>query len=219
MTNREIFKIYAPANKKWVDWVRPVPFMEINDNTPPYTPLNYILPCVKFIDTKNTAVIVDLPDIRSVEIGILLAKNGFRPIPVYNGVKEQTGSKAVTDNSAIIPALVWGAGVLSELELPDNAPPAFLTDSDRLQQHKISISLFDNSWDLYHQDLPSEKYFLNNGIERILVISNKISRDLKAIFYDYPEKKVEIWWTNGFDEPKRIKRFNRDKKYRVRDNN
>jgi hypothetical protein len=41
-----------------------------------------------------------------------------------------------------------------------------------------------------------------------LVISDKaIPKDLKAIFAEYPKKKVEIFWTDGYEEPKRIKKW------------
>ena len=32
MIGKEIYKIWAPTNKKWVDWVRPVPFVMIDEN-------------------------------------------------------------------------------------------------------------------------------------------------------------------------------------------
>ena len=30
MNGRDIFKIYAPYGAKWIDWVRPVPFVAID---------------------------------------------------------------------------------------------------------------------------------------------------------------------------------------------
>ena len=32
MTGREIYKIWAPFRAKWVDWTRPVPFININND-------------------------------------------------------------------------------------------------------------------------------------------------------------------------------------------
>lgn len=208
MTKREIYKIWAPLGKKWVDWARPVPFLEISNKTSVYKPMGVLLPHLEQLNAEDTttAIIVDLPGATSVEVGIELAKRGYRPIPIYNGVAEQNGSRATTDNHSIVPALVWGASVLSKIELSDNARPAFLTDTHRLQRWKIDCSVFDNSWDVYPQDLPSEKYLIDSGISKILVVGNDLSRDLRAIFAEYTQKKIQIFWTDGYSEPKLIKR-------------
>ena len=210
MTNKEIFRAWAPLNKKWVDWVRPVPFIAINDKTEVFQPSDFMLPCVAKLDKNDTstAIIVDLPGEQSVEAGMLLAQHcGYRPIPIYNGVMEQDGSRATTDNHSVLSALVWGASVLPNVELRDDAPPVFLTDTNRLNTNRLDCSIFDNSWDVYPQDIPSEEYFLKNGITKIVVISDKgVPRDLQAIFAEWPKKKVEILWTDGCDEPKPTKK-------------
>lgn len=209
MRNKEIFKIWAPIGKRWTNWVRPVPFIAIDNTTPEFKPSNYVIPYVQNISNSDgAAIIVDLHGSRSVEIGVLLAKHGFRPIPIYNGTFEQKGSRAVTSNSTILGALVWGASVLKELEIKDDAPPAFLTDTNRLQRKRMDVSIFDNSWDVYHQDLPTEDYLLNNGITKLLIISEKVSKDLKSIFAQYPKKKIQIFWTDGYNEPKCIRKGN-----------
>lgn len=207
MTNKDIFKIWAPSHKKWVDWVRPVPFVTIGKNIQKFYPSNITLPFVSCLENKKSiAIIVDLPNTQSVEAGIFLSQYGYRPIPIYNGTMEQNGVMATTDNKSIQSALIWGAVALSNIKLPDDAPPAFLTDTNRLQRHKANESVFDNSWDVYHQDLPTEDYFLNNGIEKIIVVSNKLSKDLKDIFAEYPHKKIQIFLTNGYDEPRCIRK-------------
>ena len=209
MTNKDVFKLWAPSNKKWVDWVRPVPFVAIDNKIKKFYPLNIILPYLHRLDKNDTstAIIIDLPGTQSVETGIFLAKQyGYRPIPIYNGVIEQNGARATTDNRSVLNALVWGSSILSDIDIKDNAPPAFLTDVNRLQRHKIDFSIFDNSWDVYHQDLPTEDYFLENGISKVLVISNTLSKDLKKIFAEYPKKKIQIFWTDGYYEPKCIQK-------------
>ena len=52
--------------------------------------------------------------------------------------------------------------------------------------------VFDNSWDLYHRDLPSADYFIQNGIGKIIVIGESASPDLQKIFYGYTKEKMEI---------------------------
>lgn len=208
IANKEIYKIWSPFNKKWTNWVRPVPFIAINKNTKKFQPTNIPLPYLSDLNKgdTSTAIIVDMPGAKSVEIGILLAKFGYRPIPIYNGTMAQKGARATTDNESILSALVWGASILSNIEIKDDAPPVFLTDTNRMQRHKLDYSVFDNSWDVYHQDLPSEEYFLENGITKIVVISNKLQKDLKKIFAEHPKKKIQIFWTDGYDAPKCIRR-------------
>lgn len=210
MTNKDVYKNWAPAGKKWVDWVRPVPFIFINNKLKKYVPLNLSLPYFKGLEKPDasTALIVDLPDYESVEAGIELAKLGYRPIPIYNGVIEPDGAKCTTDNRSILPALVWGASILSDITIPDDAPPAFLTDSNRLDRFREDLSVFDNSWDIYPQDIPSENYFLKEGIDKILIIckGNKIPRDFKEIFDDFPKKQMPIFLTDGSIEPRCIKK-------------
>ena len=212
MNNKDIYKAWAPTGKRWVDWVRPVPFIYLGGHLPRYNPSNMLLPfMVKWKLEHDTAVIVDMPGEKSVEAGILLAKYGFRPIPIYNGTIEQLGARATSDNDSIFSALIWGASILSSMNLAEDAPPAFLTDSNRLARRKINESVFDNSWDVYHQDLPTEEYLINHGITKILVIGGeKLSKDLKDIFNkDFPKKakkKVAIYLTDGYDEPRLIKK-------------
>lgn len=211
MTNKEVYKIWAPYNKKWIDWVRPVSFISINENTKKYKPSNFLFQKFEGLDItkedKSIAIIVDLPSVQSVETGIFLAKEfGFRPIPIYNGTIEQIGSRATTDNTSISSALVWGASLLKNIEIENDACPVFLTDKNRLQRHKLDFSIFDNSWDVYHQDLPTEDYFLKNGISKILVISNYLSKDLKTIFANYPKKAIQIYLTDGYSKPKCIQK-------------
>lgn len=212
MTNKEIFSIWAPAGKRWVDWVRPVPFVAIKE-AKQFIPAPQEINCLPKVpkDNKNIAVIVDLPDEQGVEVGIKLAKEyGYRPIPIYNGTIEPKNTRATTDNADMLDALVWGAYELQSIEIEDDAPPAFLIDKNRLQNVKVDNSVFDNSWDVYHQDIPTEDYFLNNGITKILVISRNLSGDLKVIFKQFPQKKLSIYLSDGYDPPKCIKKAKRN---------
>lgn len=205
MTGKEIYRIWAPIGAKWTDWVRPVPFIEINDNLKSYkiTDLsNFNISCIN--KNENTAVIVDLPGLESIKEGIALAKIGFRPIPIYNGTIEQEGAKATTDNKSIAIGLVYGASKLKEIELENDAPPAFLLDTNRMNRFKVNVSVFDNSWDIYDQDIPSAEYFLKNKINKIIIISNLVQKDLKKILYKFQKQGIQMYFTNGYEEPKKI---------------
>lgn len=204
---KAIYQMWAPYGKKWVDWVRPVPFVEIHTEKKGYFVSDLVIPetiCIEKAD-KKTAIIVDLPGEDSVEMGLALAKRGYRPIPVYNGVEEQQGARATVDNQSIDIALLYGVKELTKIEIPEDAPPAFLIDTNRLQRYKMEDSIFDNSWDLYPQDIPSAKYFLSQGMDQVLVIGDGISRDLKKILFDFQKKGIQILLSDGYASAKKIK--------------
>ena len=208
MTGKEVYKIWAPSNAKWTDWVRPVPFVQIDDEDfKVYKTGDFSIPKINYISElmKDTAIIVDLPEHYSINEGIALAKIGYRPVPVFNGTAQTKGSKATVDNHAVEAGLIFGGIELQKIELKQDAPPVFLTDSNRLNRHKLDISIFDNSWDLYHQDLPSAEYFLNSGITKIIVRGNIFGKDLNKILYRHQEKGMKIYFTEGYEKPKEIK--------------
>lgn len=207
MTEKEIYKIWAPSGKAWIDWVRPVPFVGMRGYTKQYTCTSFCIPQPNVADEvyQAAAVFVDLPGEESVSMGIALAKKGFRPIPIYNGTIEQAGARATVDNQTVGEALTVGAVELSGLELADDALPAFLLDRNRLNRFKMEIALFDNSWDIYPQDIPSAEYFIDHGIRQIVIIGESVSKDLKKILYEYQKKKITIYLTNGYEAPKKIK--------------
>ena len=82
MTGKEVYKIWAPNGAKWVDWVRPVPFVQIDDEDfKIYKSGNFSIPKINYINEleKDTAIIVDLPEYYSINDGISLSKIGYRP--------------------------------------------------------------------------------------------------------------------------------------------
>lgn len=207
MTGKEVYKIWAPSNARWTDWVRPVPFVQIDDEDfKIYKTVDFSIPKINYISElmKDTAIIVDLPEHYSINEGIALAKMGYRPVPVFNGTAQTKGSKATVDNHAVEAGLIFGGIELQKIELKQDAPPVFLTDSNRLNRHKLDISIFDNSWDLYHQDLPSAEYFLSNGITKIIVRGNIFGKDLNKILYRHQEKGMKIYFTEGYEKPNEI---------------
>ncbi|MBQ3544301.1 MAG: hypothetical protein IJA34_04860 [Lachnospiraceae bacterium] len=215
MTNKEAYKIWAPYGKKWVDWVRPVPFVSMNEYSKKYNFSSMSVSDIDYVDEsfKETAIIVDLPGVKSVAEGISLAMAGYRPIPIYNGTIEQSGARATVDNQSVGMALISGAEKLADIDISDEALPAFLLDSNRMNRFKMEISVFDNSWDIYHQDLPSADYFINNGIQKIVVVGERISKDLKKIFYGFQKKGISIYLKKEYEKPKKIiirKQFDKD---------
>ena len=206
MRGKEIYKIYAPNGTKWIDWVRPVSFVAIDTYNRK--------PIVDWLDRKamflkkyqqDTAIFIDLPGKESIELGIGLAHMGYRPIPVFNGTDEQQGSQATTNTYLIESCLINGSQKLKNIKLKNDANPVFLLDSYRTNRYRAKESIFDNSWDLYKQDIPSAEYFKQNGINKIIVVGEVIQPDLKKIFLKFQEKRIEIYITDGYIFPKKVK--------------
>ena len=212
MTNKEIYKIWAPDKKRWVDWVRPVPFINIDDSSSRKEFIDYRIPSINYLKEvlNDTALIIDIPGIDSIKEGIALARLGYRPIPIFNGTDPPIGTISTTNNQIIKPLLIWGAFELKNIKLKNDAPPVFLLDQNRLNRYKINNGIFDNSWDIYDGDLPSPKYLLENGINKIIVRSNFLAKDLRKILYKWQKNNIKIFFTNGYEEPKevKLKKFN-----------
>ena len=204
MTGRNIFEIWAPPESQWTDWVRPVPFVAINDDCESNRTVNFTISSIFYLDkpATDTAIIIDLPGYDSIKEGVALAGLGFRPIPLYNGTSEQEGAMPLVDNHMLGSALSWGAVELQKINIASNAPPAFLLDSNRTHRYKMKVSVFDNSWNLYDQDIPTAEYFLNAGIKKILVRGDKMHKDLNRILHKFQKKGITILFTNGYDRPK-----------------
>lgn len=206
MNGKELYKIYAPNGAKWIEWVRPVSFVAIDKYKREPTS-NWIDRKIMFLKTKesNTAIFIDLPGAESIELGISLAKIGYRPIPLFNGTDEQKGAKANNNNRLIENYLINGARILKNIKLEKDANPVFLLDSYRTNRYRLDESIFDNSWDLYGQDIPSVEYFRENGISKVIIVGNLVQKDLKKIFLRFQSKGIEIYLTDGYKIPQKVK--------------
>lgn len=205
MNGKEVYKIYAPKSAKWTEWIRPVPFISIDSNNRNLVD-NWLNRKSLFIEEydKNTAIFIDLPGKESIELGISLTNIGYRPIPVFNGTNPQKNISAISDNSHLESALINGAMILKNINLGNNANPVFLLDSYRTNRYRVKESIFDNSWDLYNQDIPTAEYFKTNGIDKIIIVSKSVQHDLKKIFFKYQRSGIKFYLTNGYSEPKEI---------------
>ena len=204
MQGKEIYKIWAPKNADWVNWVRPVSFWSIEKYN-----RNDISNWIDFKNIflksylENTAIFVDLPGVKSIEFGIALSKIGYRPIPIFNGTDESKNSIGILDNAQLEGALINGAVKLKDIKINNNSNPAFLLDSYRTIRYRKNLSVFDNSWDLYGQDIPSYNYFKSKNIKRIIVVGDNIQRDLRKIFFKFYD--IEFFITDGFSPIKKVR--------------
>lgn len=205
MIGKEIYKIFAPADAKWVEWVRPVPFVAIDtyNRTPA---IDWQDRKAIFIENyqSDTAIFIDLPGKEAIELSIDLAYKGYRPIPLFNGTDEQNGAQATTDTYLIESSLINGAKKLKDIHLKNDANPAFLLDYFRTNRYRAKESIFDNSWDLYKQDIPSAQYFKRNGINKIIIVSKEIQKDFKKIFLNFQDNDIKLYFTEGYLPAKNI---------------
>ena len=119
MTDKELYRIWAPLGKKWIEWVRPVPFVEIQEHSKEYNFTLFEVPAMDFPEETfaDAALVVDLPGAESIEVGIALAKEGYRPIPIFNGTIEQPGARSTVDNQSVGMGLICGAEQLQKIDL------------------------------------------------------------------------------------------------------
>lgn len=180
MTKEEAFESWAPPSSVWSQWVKPVLFASV-EHDPLYLgllPEEWDMAWAPGCEERN-ALVLDLPGAQGVAMGLALAARGYRPIPLYNSVPGPTsvttavGMSALTslvDVQPIIRMLWHGADTLRQLNLPADAPPAFLLDATRRGEGQYCApGRFDNRSIAFTTDFPSANFLLAHGIRRAIV--------------------------------------------------
>jgi hypothetical protein len=178
LTKYELFDVWAPAGAIWSPWVKPVVFAHVVAPRP--EPL--IAPPVPDVSWAppadgRTAIVVDLPGEAGVQMGIALARVGYRPIPLYNAAPgpglEPIGGlpQAMVDVRPIKWALREFGPELLSLKLPACAPPAFLLDANRRTGRGPALpGRFDNRSVSFPTDFPGANLLLHRGIRDVLLV-------------------------------------------------
>lgn len=198
--NLETYKIWAPEDSVWAPWAKPVLFI----NQPIKSNCNMEISNLTWEQTvdNHTMVIVDLPSYSGVVEGLALARLGFRPVPLYNGVNGPSSSIIkVTD---IVRALFEGAEELSTYSIRSDAPPVFLLDSNRMTTGGKRPGIYDNRWCVFPQDMPSASFLSQKGITKIIVRSDSIRNDLSHILLRYQEQGIDIYLSNEKEGEKKV---------------
>jgi len=182
MTSRqEIFSAWAPDASLWSRWAKPVLFAHL-DSALSQIPvresaadLNWAPP-----PAEKAAFVLDLPGSEGVLNGIALATMGYRPVPLYNAIPLPYGQRlldplsnvsvAAVDLLPILSALRTGAAPLAQLNLPADAPPAFLLDANRRGTRKMIPDEFDNRSVSFTTDFPSGTFLYAQGIRQIILL-------------------------------------------------
>jgi len=192
--NIEVYKIWAPDDSLWSPWAKPVLFMqsaEIIFKKIELPEINW-MPGLE----KETMIVVDLPDRIGVHESLALARLGYRPVPLYNGVDGRTYKTAVKVDK-IATALFEGTYILEESHIKPDAPPVFMLDSNRMKGKAKVPGSYDNRWCVFPQDMPSAAFLKKAGICKVIVRSDKIENDLSHILLRYQQEGIEIYLCNG----------------------
>lgn len=192
--NLQLYKEWAPDTAMWTQWAKPVLFMTFPHQRRVRSLEAYKQERIHWTSYKNEQLlIVDLPDDESIIEGLALARLGYRPVPLFNGVY---GSKSVVPMLDLINGLRCGGPILAQMNLSDKANPAFLLDANRLKGAKKKRGTFDNRWCIVPQDMPSADYLKAHGIKEIIVRTEELQKDLQHILYQYQKQGISIYRCN-----------------------
>ena len=194
----EIYKVWAPNGARWTEWAKPVLFANMSGGG--YGRQD--IPALDWISRmdESTAIIVDLPGKAGVLEGLALARLGYRPVPLYNGVCGPFGSKMAVKVDDLVDALYHGAAELSKISFMPDAPPAFLLDADRMREPGKRPGAFDNRWCVFPQDMPSASYLISKGIRKVIVRTKRRQEDLAHILYAYQTGGIETFSSIGSNQ-------------------
>ena len=213
----DVHALWAPDGSSWSPWVKPVLFAalaadaeRVTDASPAALPeapswieAELLAPLEEARANatasenpyrgaerpQDTALVIDLPGARGVELGVLLATYGWRPIPLYNAMNAAISVVAVT---AIMEALARHALLLEGVPLA--SPPAFLLDARRLARGaKPRPGHFDNRSMCRPTDFPSSARFEREGIRRIVLLCDALRDDLEDVVIRWQEAGLEVW--------------------------
>ena len=210
MTGIEAYKTWAPNGVLWTEWVKPVLFASVKYKGSFQVKTTKI----NWLDNfqSDTAVIVDLPGVDGVEESLALARLGYRPVPLYNGVCGDSQSSMIVNVRNLAAALFSGAELLAPINISNNAPPVFMLDSRRMSGVSKSPGTYDNRWCVFPQDMPSAGFLINHGITKVIVRSEEETRmgimrsnlrdDLSHILYRYQKAGIQIELTASDEKPK-----------------
>ena len=195
MNRPEALALWAPADSPWSPWTKPVLFSFLPEETPDaFPPVGHPPWQVPFV--ADAALLVDLPGAEGLELGVDLARVGYRPIPLYNAcpypfppdtfeLPLPVARPLSTVNVVpILEALGRQTGRLREIVLPPAAPPAFLLDARRHHPALPAVgSLFDNRSVVRESDLPTAAFLRAHGLRQLVLVQLEpnLPHDLRVV--------------------------------------
>jgi hypothetical protein len=214
MTKEELFDIWAPHDGHWSQWAKPVLFACMEEassmtTTAPFASARSGWDLSGIPAVGQSALIVDLPGVESVRVGLILAEQGYRPVPLFNAVPGPSAQffaspTAIVDVYPILVALQQEAAQLSQLVLAPDAPPAFLLDAHRRGGGQaVSPGRFDNRSISFTTDFPSATRLQNAGIRDVILVQQALplaQPDLAHILRRWQEAGLTVL-LKRLDEP------------------
>lgn len=202
MSSLELFQIWAPGDRIWSQWAKPVLFAHCAGSLSPIqTSIDW--PKLDAPNDRATALLIDLPRALAVDYGVAAARDGFWPVPLFNCAH---GPGSVLDLAALMERLANAAGELQRLSIPLDAPPAFLLDSKRMDpERSLAPGNFDNRYIVLPQDFPSAGFLKAHGIERVvwipqpvgaLIPSRSPRSDLAHVLRRWQDEGIQIFATH-----------------------
>ena len=217
-----LFDLWAPRGAVWSRWAKPVLFAEMGAVTD-FGAEEGALPALSLPADPGRALVIDLPGADSVQVGLGLARQGYRPVPLFNstpGPAGPPGGGAVIDLRPVVEWLMRGQIHPPRVTLPDDAPPAFLLDSRRQPaEPRPAPGRFDNRWLVIPQDFPSAGFLKSRGIERALLVQDggrdQPSEDLAHVLLRWQEAGIGLFLLDrqsaGAPQPLQVQRPSRFK--------
>ena len=181
MIERQTLSRWKAAAGIWAHFIKPSLLVANTDGTPPAIAHPSTLNWTQHV--PSCALVIELPALESVAIGVVLAREGWSVIPMFN----TTAGPAELLPAAEL-ALALGAAA-PELPGKVEGPPAFLLDANRQISGKrfIENGDFDNRWYVFESDFPSESLLASQGVNSLVVVSHNrwIADDLRDALASY----------------------------------
>jgi hypothetical protein len=189
---RDAFDAWAPERSHWSDWAKPVLFWAKGDKSARREPLPLVRTEIPRL-RAGAVLVVNLPGAAGITYALAAAQSGYRPVPLYNcGV----GPQPLVPTEPIRRALIKHAPELDALVLSNDAPPAFLLDSNRQRGvRKRAPGRFDNRWIVFPQDFPSATLLRSRGFRRAVLVqagSTAVDDDLAHVLSRWQEAGIGI---------------------------
>lgn len=210
MDKHTLFESWAPTGGRWSPWAKAAPFTLAAEVPTPLPRPPLPAPPWLAATSDRPAIIVDCAGPDSVDIGLALARAGFRPVPLFNSLPAPRscvidGVPSRVDAHAILAALIATAPELSARAIPVDAPPAFLLDSRRGETGGITrYPYFDNRSVALASDFPSATLLREHGIHRAVLVHDDalpVGRDLAHALAPWRQAGLPITTLTSTGQP------------------
>jgi hypothetical protein len=193
------YDVWAPAEARWSPWVKPVLFEALNWSLRPLDKLRRFEPDSSWAPTPvdQWAMVLDMPGVDALSLGMSVARRGWRPVPLFNGVPDSAFRSTLIDVLPLLAGLDSFSAELAQLPLRPDSPPVFILDSRR-KGREPGPGDFDNRWFVTPQDFPSANRLRHHGIMRVLVVTEvPPAPDLAAVLKRWEEGGLISLHQNG----------------------